>query len=155
MQREFKIDFPRRLAHARPGHKLRAHFRTHAALFAEVGEVGGKAVAGVDHGGGKCLLAKDPTQFDPRFGKEMARAGWWAEFLAAPQLIQGRRLPSELPTDVDEVSRPRAGETWRVNFSRVEWRQVHGSKEDNWVWSPQGLINMHVPDRWGYVRFAR
>ena len=53
------------------------------------------------------------------------------------------------------ISRPHAGETWRVNFSRVEWRQVPGSKEDNWVWSPQGLINMHVPDRWGYVRFAR
>jgi hypothetical protein len=54
-----------------------------------------------------------------------------------------------------KVSRPRPGETWRVNFSRVEWRRVPGSKEDNWVWSPQGLINMHVPDRWGYVRFAR
>ena len=27
--------------------------------------------------------------------------------------------------------------------------------EDNWVWSPQGLINMHVPDRWGYVQFIR
>jgi hypothetical protein len=54
-----------------------------------------------------------------------------------------------------KVSRPRPGETWRVNFSRVEWRQVPGSKEDNWVWSPQGLINMHVPDRWGYVRFVR
>jgi hypothetical protein len=26
--------------------------------------------------------------------------------------------------------------------------------EDNWVWSPQGLINMHVPERWGWVEFA-
>lgn len=57
---------------------------------------------------------------------------------------------------------PTAGETWRVNFSRVEWtlevhegdyRKVEGRKEDNWVWSPQGVINMHVPEKWGFVRF--
>jgi hypothetical protein len=58
---------------------------------------------------------------------------------------------------------PRRGDTWRVNFSRVEWehevvggryRKVPGKKEDNWVWSPQGEINMHIPERWGYVRFV-
>jgi hypothetical protein len=62
------------------------------------------------------------------------------------------------------VSRPGAGDTWRVNFSRVEWRtkivdgkyqNEPGRPEDNWVWSPQGLINMHVPDRWGFVQFVR
>jgi hypothetical protein len=50
-----------------------------------------------------------------------------------------------------------------VNFSRVEWehrivdgryRKAEGKKEDNWVWSPQGEINMHIPERWGYVRFS-
>jgi hypothetical protein len=25
--------------------------------------------------------------------------------------------------------------------------------EDNWVWSPQGLIDMHVPEHWGYITF--
>ncbi len=58
---------------------------------------------------------------------------------------------------------PRKGDTWRVNFSRVEWRheihegkyrRVPGTKEDNWVWSPQGKINMHLPEYWGYVRFV-
>jgi len=62
------------------------------------------------------------------------------------------------------VARPRPGDSWRVNFSRVEWqiethgkqyRKVPGKPEDNWVWSPQGLINMHVPDRWGYVQLTR
>jgi hypothetical protein len=57
---------------------------------------------------------------------------------------------------------PRPGESWRMNFSRVEWQlrirdgryeKVPGTKEDNWVWSPQGVINMHVPERWGTVRF--
>jgi len=64
---------------------------------------------------------------------------------------------------------PTPGERWRINFSRVEWqidiadgkyskRLQAGSKnplpEDNWVWSPQGAINMHMPERWGYVQFS-
>jgi hypothetical protein len=58
---------------------------------------------------------------------------------------------------------PNAGEQWRVNFSRVEWtvnivdgkyKKVEGKPEDNWVWSPQGVINMHRPEMWGYVHFA-
>ncbi len=58
---------------------------------------------------------------------------------------------------------PRDGDQWRVNFSRVEWehevvggryRKIAGRKEDNWVWSPQGVIDMHRPERWGYVQFS-
>lgn len=64
---------------------------------------------------------------------------------------------------------PLVGEYWRVNFSRVEWRVkvqdgTYQKKqnpalsapypEDNWVWSPMGLINMHYPELWGYVVFA-
>ena len=54
------------------------------------------------------------------------------------------------------------GQIWRVNFSRVQWAlevvegayvKVQGRSEDNWVWSPQGLINMHFPEKWGYVLF--
>jgi hypothetical protein len=26
--------------------------------------------------------------------------------------------------------------------------------EDNWVWSPQGAVNMHMPERWGVVQFS-
>jgi hypothetical protein len=32
--------------------------------------------------------------------------------------------------------------------------KVPNTNEDNWVWSPQGLINMHVPEMWGRVRFV-
>ena len=53
------------------------------------------------------------------------------------------------------IGRPTPGDEWRVNFSRVEHERVAGKKEDNWVWSPQGAVNMHIPDRWGYVEFAR
>jgi hypothetical protein len=58
---------------------------------------------------------------------------------------------------------PHDGDQWRVNFSRVEWeheivngkyRKVPGKREDNWVWSPQGVINMHRPETWGYVQFS-
>jgi len=66
-------------------------------------------------------------------------------------------------------SPPHAGHIWRVNFSRVQWRyDVVGSgyektidpktgrsfPENNWVWSPQGLIAMHCPENWGEVLFV-
>ncbi|MEL7220901.1 MAG: carbohydrate-binding family 9-like protein, partial [Bacteroidota bacterium] len=25
---------------------------------------------------------------------------------------------------------------------------------DYWVWSPHGTINMHMPEKWGYVQFS-
>lgn len=57
---------------------------------------------------------------------------------------------------------------WRVNFSRVNWafqltdgkyerkKDANGKllPEYNWVWSPQGVINMHEPEKWGYVYFS-
>lgn len=46
-----------------------------------------------------------------------------------------------------------AGKCWRVNFSRVQWLKK-GGPEENWVWSPTGKIDMHMPDRWGYVYFS-
>ncbi|HKI17212.1 MAG TPA: carbohydrate-binding family 9-like protein, partial [Isosphaeraceae bacterium] len=60
-------------------------------------------------------------------------------------------------------SPPKDGDQWRINFSRVEWRhqivdgryrKVPNTPEDNWVWSPQGAIDMHRPERWGYVQFS-
>jgi hypothetical protein len=60
--------------------------------------------------------------------------------------------------------KPAPGATWRINFSRVEWktqvvdgryRIAPGTKEDNWVWSPQGRIDMHWPQYWGFVKFVR
>jgi len=67
---------------------------------------------------------------------------------------------------------PRAGTMWRIDFSRVEWgvKVVNGryekapscqscaspgtEAEDNWVWSPQGEVAMHLPERWGILQFA-
>jgi len=63
---------------------------------------------------------------------------------------------------------PKDGEMWRINFSRVQWeteiidgkyvkkKDANGKTlpENNWVWSPQGVINMHLPERWGYLQFS-
>lgn len=46
-----------------------------------------------------------------------------------------------------------AGNTWRINFSRVQWLKK-GGPEENWVWTPTGRIDMHMPERWGYLHFV-
>jgi len=67
------------------------------------------------------------------------------------------------------VQVPDEGTLWRINFSRVEWdtKAVDGKyvketgpdgypkPEHNWVWSPQGVIDMHCPERWGYLQFTK
>jgi hypothetical protein len=56
---------------------------------------------------------------------------------------------------------PNDGDWWRVNFSRVEYpfALVDGEYQsagvpDNWVWSPQGRVAMHIPEMWGFVDFS-
>lgn len=79
--------------------------------------------------------------------------GWTVEFA-----LPWRSLKEA--AGCDAPARP--GDTWRINFSRVEWhheivngkyRVVPDTKEDNWVWSPQGVVDMHRPRHWGYVTF--
>lgn len=84
----------------------------------------------------------------------------WTVELAIPWTIYQSRIP--------DLRMPDHGDTWRINFSRVQWETeyvnkkyiiktdpVTGNKipENNWVWSPQGVINMHVPENWGYITF--
>jgi hypothetical protein len=80
---------------------------------------------------------------------------------------------SELVTGTTAAA-PVVGDMWRINFSRVRWNNVvspDGASywrepscvtcpvpgqphEDNWVWSPQGAIAMHRPERWGILQFG-
>ena len=63
------------------------------------------------------------------------------------------------------ASSPQHGDFWRINFSRVEWpvlvwrdqyvKDPAHPHEDNWVWSAQGEIDMHLPERWGFLQFSR
>ena len=59
---------------------------------------------------------------------------------------------------------PREGDQWRVDFSRVEWQinivngkyeKVPKTPENNWIWSPPGIVDMHRPEKWGYVQFTK
>lgn len=111
---------------------------------------GGKADNSWDIPGLKSAVALEGTLNNPTDRDR----GWTVE-IAFPWKAFGSRAP---------VERPAAGETWRVNFSRVEWefnvvdgkyQNRPGVREANWVWSPQGEINMHIPSRWGYVQFVR
>jgi hypothetical protein len=39
-------------------------------------------------------------------------------------------------------------------YSRKKSENGKFLPEYNWVWSPQGVINMHEPEHWGYVYFS-
>ena len=86
--------------------------------------------------------------------------GWTVE-IAMPWEVLREAAPRR--------TKPRAGDHWWINFSRVEWqvdardgayakgidpKSGRPLAEDNWVWSPQGTIDMHMPERWGIVHFT-
>ena len=118
---------------------------------------GGPAVNGWDIAGLKVGVHVDGTINNP----SDIDKGWSVEVA----------IPLRVLRECD-VSRslPEPGTQWRVNFSRVQWRthvDENGSyqkdinpetnrpfPEDNWVWSPQGRINMHMPEMWGYFQFS-
>jgi len=111
---------------------------------------GGRAVNAWEVTGLKTAVKVQGTLNDPRD----TDAGWTLEVRwpwAGLKELAGVPAP------------PRDGDRWRINFSRVEWdvvveggkyRKVPGRPEHNWVWSPQGVIDMHRPERWGYLQFS-
>lgn len=86
---------------------------------------------------------------------------YWSIEIAIPWFALSKRAFAKSP--------PKDGEQWRVNFSRVDWKMIHSEAgyvkeknekdkilpENNWVWSPTGRINMHMPEMWGYVQFSK
>lgn len=67
-----------------------------------------------------------------------------------------------------DSGKPNVDKPWRLNFSRVQWdvkwengkyvklQDENGKNlpEHNWVWSPVGAISMHMPERYGYLKFS-
>ncbi len=47
---------------------------------------------------------------------------------------------------------PRAGDCWRVNFSRID--RPPGVPRELTAWSPAGRANFHTPERFGVLQFA-
>lgn len=111
---------------------------------------GGKADNSWEMPGYKSAVWIDGTLNDPR-DKDR---GWSVELA----------LPWSAFVERSGKGRPNAGDAWRMNFSRVEWQtrvvggtyeKIKGLPEDNWVWSPQGVVNMHIPEKWGVVNFVK
>jgi hypothetical protein len=110
----------------------------------------GKAITSWEIVGLKTAVHVDGTLNDPR-DKD---TGWTVEI----------KWPWTGLKELAELSYPpKHGDAWRINFSRVEWdteivdgkyRKVPKRPEHNWVWSPQGVIDMHRPERWGYLQFS-
>jgi len=113
---------------------------------------GGPAINGWEIIGLKTAVHVDGTLNDPR-DKDV---GWTVEIAWPWAGVK------ELHPDAKAVP-PRDGDAMRINFSRVEWDvhvvegkyvKVKGRPEHNWVWSPQGVIDMHRPERWGRLQFS-
>jgi hypothetical protein len=110
----------------------------------------GRAIDAYEIEGLKTAVFVDGTVNDPH---DVDR-GWTIE-IALPWAALGKLSKRPAP--------PRDWDQWRVNFSRVQWqfdvaqgkyRRVTDRREDNWVWSPQGVVDMHRPETWGYVQFS-
>lgn len=115
---------------------------------------GGRAINAWDIHGLRSAVALDGTLNDPRDTDR----GWTLE-MAIPWGAFADSGRTRIP--------PTPGTDWRINFSRVQWdldvvdgayrkrTGVDGKTlpEHNWVWSPQGEINMHIPEHWGVVTF--
>lgn len=123
------------------------------------------------------------TDWDLRLPKPYRDGGPALNEWEIPGLKKGVHLRGTLndPTDTDEAWSvelafpwsafaetagvpvpPKAGDQWRINFSRVQWHRtvqegkyvkVPNKPEENWVWSPQGVIDMHRPELWGIIQF--
>lgn len=118
---------------------------------------GGPALHAWDIEGLQSAVYLQGTLNDPR-DRDTA---WWVELFLPWTSLREAAPGRQMPT---------SGAVWRLNFSRVQWDlDVHQGEytkvldpatgrpqpERNWVWSPPGRINMHEPERWGYLRFVR
>ena len=90
-----------------------------------------------------CPGLKLAVQHDGTLNKPKDRDRSWTVEMAIPHKAITRNFTNPL----------QAGNTWRLNFSRVEWLKK-GGPEENWVWTPTGEINMHAPNQWGFLQFS-
>ena len=111
---------------------------------------GGRAIDAWEITGMKTAVHIDGTLNDPTDTDK----GWTLEIAIPWKSLKEISLQAVPPVD---------GDQWRINFSRVEWdidivsgkyQKIPKRAEHNWVWSPQGVIDMHRPERWGIVQFS-
>ena len=116
----------------------------------------GKPVNGLEIRGMRTAVHIDGKLNDP----EALSRSWSVEVVMPFAALQECAAESRPPV---------SGEYYRMNFSRVQWKvdvkdgafQKRLSEEtgrplpeDNWVWAPTGVINIHYPELWAFVFFA-
>ena len=120
---------------------------------------GGPALHEWNAPGLKVSIRLDGTVNDP----SDTDRGWTCEMAIPWSALRPLPDPSGAPSAQRASMPPKPGDAWRINFSRVQWdiepaaggyRKVDGRPEWNWVWSPQWVIDMHVPWHWGRVTFV-
>lgn len=76
-------------------------------------------------------------------------------------------IPFTAISKAQRAATPSFNKPWRINFSRVQWtlepdgisyrKKLNQNNkpisEHNWVWNPTGVVDMHVPTKWGYLYF--
>lgn len=116
---------------------------------------GGKPVNGYDMHGMRSAVQIDGVLNDPSADNRRWMVEVVIPFSAVNECAAEQRSP--LP-----------GEYYRMNFSRVQWKvdvrdnafvkrcDENGGvlPEDNWVWAPTGIVNIHYPELWGFVFFT-
>ena len=90
-----------------------------------------------------CPGLKLAVQHDGTLNKQKDTDRSWTVEMAIPHKAVTRNFANPL----------KAGNIWRLNFSRVQWLKK-GGPEENWVWTPTGEINMHAPNQWGFLQFS-
>lgn len=118
---------------------------------------GGKPVDGFELTGLRSAVRIDGTLNEPG-----AQNKAWSVEVAIPFAVLRQCTPASQP--------PKAGDFYRMNFSRVQWKvDIADGRfckrlnpetgkplpEDNWVWAPTGVVNIHYPELWAFVFFVK
>mmetsp|Transcript_35538 Transcript_35538/g.74923 ORF Transcript_35538/g.74923 Transcript_35538/m.74923 type:complete len:289 (+) Transcript_35538:335-1201(+) len=130
-----------------------------------------------DHGGENSKRV-DPDGYDMEPPLQSATKVYPTDSINQPD-IPNTHWTAEVALPISKLmernplaKKPANGGFWRINFSRVQWGfklNTDGqyekdpccqscatpgtAAEDNWVWSKQGEVAMHLPERWGIVQF--
>ena len=129
---------------------------------------GGRSVSGWELKGLETAVHIDGTLNAP----DKESKSWSVEVKIPFQSVMETYTKEENPPELERCypsrTAPRTGDFWRMNFSRVQWlvdvengtytrRTGADGKvlpEDNWVWAPTGLIDIHYPESWSFVCFT-
>ena len=126
---------------------------------------GGRSVTGWDMKGLETAVHIEGTVNDPAADNRFWSAEIRIPFQGLMETCSLEENPPELERCYPPRTAPRLGEFWRMNFSRVQWHvdadynkllDENGKwlPEDNWVWAPTGLIDIHCPEFWGFLFFT-